>query len=247
MRRDDHDDHFRIRRESLHVGRRAEGSGLEVRAGRFHAALHFMPHRIDALLQVLHGRLRRSQARGFVFPLADHRLPYEFRTLKPALRVGGFLCGKLNGLKMFLNYFEFAGFHLAVRGVQSATGGLDKNRINANSGAVLIRAGHDIANSNSSHIFALAKMARRNHILANLIENSARPRPRLEQTSRGHHRGASQRRFLVENMSSVNDLVLQDFIERLSDISGRARKFTGETRTWSLIARWAVGTGGHRR
>src|SRR6267143_1798480 len=247
VRRDDHDDHFRIRRESLHVGRRAEGSSLEVRARRLHSALHFMPRCTNALFQVLHGRLRRSQARGFVFPLADHRLPYEFRTFKPALRVGGFLCGKLNGLKMFLNYFEFARFHCAVRGVQSATGGLDKNRINANSGAVLIRAVHDVANGNSSHIFALAKMARRNHILANLIENSAWPGPRLEQRSRGHHRGASQRRFLVENMSSVNDLVLQDLIERLNDISGGACKFTGKTRTWSLIAGWAVGTGGHCR
>jgi len=37
-------------------------------------------------------------------------------------------------------------------------------------------------------------------------------------------------------MSSVNDLVLQDLIERLNDISGGACKFTGKTRTWSLIA-----------
>src|SRR5258708_18533298 len=109
---------------------------------------------------------------------------------------------------MFLNYFEFAGFHRAVRRVHSAMGGLDKNRIDANSGALLTSAGHHVANGNRSQIFALAKMSERNHILANLIENPARPGPRLEPRSWGHHCGAGQCRLLLQDVSYVTDLVL---------------------------------------
>ena len=123
---------------------------------------------------------------------------------------------------MFLNCFELAGFYRAVRRMQSAMGGLDKNRIDADSCVNLTRASHHIANGYRSHIFALAKMPRRNHILANLIENPARPGPRLEQRSRGRHRGTGQRRFLVKDMSPVNDLIFQDFIEGLNNLSGRA-------------------------
>ena len=130
MRRDNYDDDLSIGRKIGNVGGGAKRRGFQACARRLNPSLYFVPQGIDALFEILYGRLRGNQESCLIFALSDEGLSSKIHTLATPLGLGRLLCSKLNGLEMTLNNFVFARFDGAVRQVHSAMCRLDENGIN---------------------------------------------------------------------------------------------------------------------
>src|SRR3984893_16075955 len=110
MGSDDYDDNFGVGSQGGDARSGAKRSCFQGSAGRLDPFFDLMPERIHSLLEVLYGGLRGGQARGFILALADQRLFGQVNTFSAAFGVCRFLLGKLMGLQMILNGFEFARF-----------------------------------------------------------------------------------------------------------------------------------------
>src|SRR4029077_246212 len=130
------DDNLGIGRQIGNVGGRAKWRRFQAGPGRLNPSLNFVPHRIDPLFEVLHGRLRGGQESGLIFALVDKALSSEFYTLATSLRVGRFLFSKLNRVQMILNHYVFARFDGTVVRVHCAAGRFDENRVNTQASTI---------------------------------------------------------------------------------------------------------------
>src|SRR5260370_7649889 len=72
-------------------------------------------------------------------------------------------------------------------------------------------------------------MAWRDCVLANLVKNLTGSLPGLEKWGGSHGYGSRQSRLSVKNVSAVNGLILEDFVQRLENVIVRGSKLRGQT------------------
>src|ERR1700693_2024280 len=122
----------------------------------------------------------------------------QINTVPAALGVDGFLLSELNGLKVFLKDFEFAGLNRAVGGVDDATCTLHKNGVDSKTRAVLVQTGDNVPNRDGALISAIDEVARCDRLRAYFVEDRTWALPWFEERSLGYERCAREGLLLVE-------------------------------------------------